>query len=341
MSAASVRASFEIIEDALSDRHRILAFTGGKGMSSLYEAEDAILGRKVAIKCVFFDASAGSKALEIQKTRFHRDAEVTSHLSHPAIVPIFDVVTKPASAFVVMAHIEGDTLHTVLEAKKRLGLSECIDVFSHVANGLDYIHDNGVIHRNVKPVNIIVKRPAGAALVDFSLAQAPTASRFTLPHRVSGTPSFMSPEQARGEAVDGRSDLFSFGCILFLCLAGVRPFQAKSPNDTMRLVMGPDPLPRVDWKQLGAPAALDGVFQKALAKNVGERFGSGAELIEALGAVAAESESASATVVLPPAAAEIREPLDPGELKMIGEEERALELSPTISDVLQGVLLSS
>ena len=204
MMAATDRASFEIIEDALSDRFRILAYTGGKGSSSLYEAEDVALGRRVGIKCVFFDASAGPDVLETQKTRFHREAEVTAQLTHPAIIPIFDVATKPASAFIVMAHIEGNTLQDLLRTGDHLGLSECIEFFSDVASCLDYIHGEGVVHRNVKPANIIVKRLAGTALADFSLAQTRTPSKFTLPARVSGTPSFMSPEQARGQAVDGR-----------------------------------------------------------------------------------------------------------------------------------------
>ena len=341
--AATDRASFEIIEDALSDRFRILAYTGGKGSSSLYEAKDLALGRRVGIKCVFFDASAGPDVLEMQKTRFHREAEVTAQLTHPAIIPIFDVTTKPASAFIVMAHIDGDTLRDLLQTGDHLGLSECVDLFSDVANCLDYIHGEGVVHRNVKPANIIVKRPAGAALADFSLAQTRTPSKFTLPSWVSGTPTFMSPEQARGQAVDGRSDLFSFGCILFLCLSGVKPFVGKNPNETMKLVMGPDPPRHVDWEQLGKPAELDGLFRKALAKDVDERFGSGAELIEALGALsasAADCESASATVVLVPPAPETPEPLDPKKLKTMREEERALEMSPSFSDVVQAVMLT-
>ena len=343
MTAATDRASFEIIEDALSDRFRILAYTGGKGLSSLYEAEDLALGRRVGIKCVFFDASAGPDVLEMQKTRFHREAEVTAQLTHPAIIPIFDVTTKPASAFIVMAHIDGDTLRDLLQSGDHLGLSECVDLFSDVANCLDYIHGEGVVHRNVKPANIIVKRPAGAALADFSLAQTRTPSKFTLPSWVSGTPTFMSPEQARGQAVDGRSDLFSFGCILFLCLSGFKPFVGKNPNETMKLVMGPDPPRHVDWEQLGKPAELDGLFRKALAKDVDERFGSGAELIDALRALsasAADRESPSAAVVLVPPAAETPEPLDPKKLKSVREEERALELSPRFSDVVQAVMLT-
>ena len=124
------------------------------------------------------------------------------------------MTTKPASAFIVMAHIDGDTLQNLLGSGDHLGISECVELFAPIANCLDYIHGQGVIHRNVKPANIIVKRPRGAALSDFSLAQTRTPSKFILPARVAGTPTFMSPEQARGEAVDGRSDLFSFGCIL-------------------------------------------------------------------------------------------------------------------------------
>ena len=340
MTVVPDRASFEIIEDALSDRYRILAYAGGKGLTSLYEAEDVTVGRKVKIKCVFFDASAGPEVLETQKTRFYREAEVTAQLTHPVIVPILDVTTKPASAFIVMAHVDGDTVHDLLGTGSRIGLSECIDLFSDVANCLDYIHGQGVVHRNVKPANIIAKRPAGAVLTDFSLAQTRTPSKFTLSTWVSGTPTFMSPEQARGEAVEGRSDLFSLGCVLFLCLAGVKPFLGENPNETMKLVIGPDPPRAIDWEQIGKPAALDGFFRKALAKNVDDRIRSGAELIEALRTVAADSESASATVSVPPAA-ETPEPVDPEKLKMIREEVRSLELSPDISDVLQGVALGS
>ena len=242
------------------------------------------------------------------------------------------MTTKPASAFIVMAHIDGDTLQNLLGSGDHLGISECVELFAPIANCLDYIHGQGVIHRNVKPANIIVKRPRGAALSDFSLAQTRTPSKFILPARVAGTPTFMSPEQARGEAVDGRSDLFSFGCILFQCFSGVKPFRGKNPNETMALIIGPDPPRQVDWETLGKPAALDGFFRRALAKDANERFASGAELIDAMSALAADSETASP---------ETLEPLDPEKLKMIREEERALELTPTISDVLQGVVLTS
>ena len=210
-----------------------------------------------------------------------------------------------------MAHIDGDTLQNLLGSGDHLGISECVELFAPIANCLDYIHGQGVIHRNVKPANIIVKRPRGAALSDFSLAQTRTPSKFILPARVAGTPTFMSPEQARGEAVDGRSDLFSFGCILFQCLSGVKPFRGKNPNETMALIIGPDPPRQVDWETLGKPAALDGFFRRALAKDANERFASGAELIDAMSALAADSETASP---------ETLEPLDPEKLKMIREE---------------------
>ena len=210
-----------------------------------------------------------------------------------------------------MAHIDGDTLQNLLGSDDHLGISECVELFAPIANCLDYIHGQGVIHRNVKPANIIVKRPRGAALSDFSLAQTRTPSKFILRARVAGTPTFMSPEQARGEAVDGRSDLFSFGCILFQCLSGVKPFRGKNPNETMALIIGPDPPRQVDWETLGKPAALDGFFRRALAKDANERFASGAELIDAMSALAADSETASP---------ETLEPLDPEKLKMIREE---------------------
>ncbi len=272
-----------------------------------------------------------------RRGQFYREAEVTAQLTHPAIIPIFDVTTKPASAFIVMAHVDGDKLHHLLQSGDHLELSECVKLFAHVANCLDYIHGQGVVHRNVKPANIIVKRPSGAALSDFSLAQTRSPSKFVVPAQVAGTPTFMSPEQARGEAVDGRSDLFSFGSILFLCLSGVKPFRGKNANETMALVKGPDPPRQVDWETLGKPAALDGFFQRALAKDADKRFLSGAEIIDALSALIADNETASSV----PPAPEILAPLDPEKLTMIREEERALELSPTISDVLQGVALTS
>ena len=361
MTVGTDQASFLVIEDALSDRYRILTRTGGEGLSSHYQAEDKTLGRIVAIKSVFFDPSVGPEMLEIQKTRFYREAEVTACLQHASILPIFDVVTKPASALIVMASVDGDRLQSVLAARKRLELSECIQVLSGIASGLDYVHKQSVVHRNVKPANIIITPSSGALLSDFSLAQTETPSQFVVGAKVVGTPSYMSPEQARGEKVEPRSDLFSLGCVLYECLTGTKPFRGKGRQAIFEKVLGPEPAPPVEWEGLGLPSSLDGVVRRALAKDPAERFETGAELVDALQAVAGELPSqptsepdefdSSATMLFQaPLAMPKQEseseaepelpPLDPAKVKMLVEDERPLELSPTISDVLQVVSMS-
>ncbi len=352
MTVGTEQASFLVIEDALSDRYRILTRTGGKGLSSQYEAEDRTLGRTVTIKSVFFDASAGPEILELQKTRFRREAEVTVGLEHSSILPIYEVITKPASAFIVMASVDGDRLQSVLAARKRLEPFECIQVLSGIATGLDYVHKRGVIHRNVKPANIIVTPSSTALLCDFSLAQTETPSQFVIPGSVVGTPSYMSPEQARGDKVEPRSDLFSLGCVLYECLAGTKPFRGESRQAIFERVLGPEPAPPVEWERLGLPSSLERVVQQAVAKNPAERFENGAALIDALRVAvgelpsqpASESDESdiSATMLFQaPAEMPMEEaeaeppPLDPAKVKMLVEDERPLELSPMISDVLQ------
>jgi serine/threonine protein kinase len=328
---------FQVIEDALDDRYKILEKIGGKGLSRVYKAKDNILERTVAIKSIFFNAFAPASQLEIEKTRFYREVEVTSQLQHPNIVTLHDVVTKPASAFIVMAFVEGENLRSLLASKKRLALPDCINIITEIAEGLDYAHGKKVIHRNVKPANITVKSSSGAALTDFSLALTEAPSKFNVAARIVGTPAYMSPEAARGEKLDARSDFFSLGCIFYECLAGVRPFRG-SPADVLEQVRGPKPLPPIDWERLGLPPELDPVIQKVLAKDPAQRFTSGAELIEALKAVPVNGARAATAVAEEP---ELPKPIDPEKLRMLQEEDRPLSLSSTISDDLQSASLSS
>jgi tetratricopeptide (TPR) repeat protein len=165
--------------------------------------------------------------------------------------------------------------------------------------------------------------------------------------QIVGTPAYMSPEQARGEPADARSDLFSLGCILYECLVGEKPFQGNGAEGILAQILSPDPPPTVDWKRIGLPAELDEVLHRVLAKTPSKRFSSGAELIEALQAVPANGAHPSAVSVgetSPPPRAEAEEPpqpLDPEKLKQLQEEERPLHLSATISDDLQAARLSS
>jgi serine/threonine protein kinase len=340
MSEASSVSSFgfQVIEDALDDRYKILEKIGGKGLTLVYKAKDNVLGRTVAIKSIFFNAFAPASQLELEKTRFYREVEVSSQLLHPNIVTLHDVVTKPASAFIVMAFVEGENLRSVLASKKRLELTQCIDIITDIAKGLDYAHEKKIIHRNVKPANITVKSSSGAALTEFSLALTDTPSKFNVAARIVGTPAYMSPEAARGEPLDARSDLFSLGCIFYECLAGVRPFRGKGPEGVLEHVKSPEPAPPLDWIRLGLPTELDPVIQKVLAKVPAQRFGSGAALIEALKAIPVNGAKTATTVL---EEAEPPKPIDPKKLRMLQEEERPLCLSSTISDDLQSASLSS
>ena len=180
-----------------------------------------------------------------------------------------------------MELVEGETLQARLRARGRLDLAETIRLLEQVASALDHAHANQVVHRDVKPANIMIEPSGQVKVMDFGIAKLETAANLTSTGLIMGTPNYMSPEQARGQKVDGRSDLFSLGCVLYECLTGTKPFQAESVSGILVKILTEEP-PPVDFRAAGLPSGVGAVLSRAMAKEPAARYASGAEMIEAL-----------------------------------------------------------
>jgi Protein kinase domain len=239
--------------------YRIVAKLGEGGMGEVYRAHDPALRREVAIKILATRLAAGDDG----QARFQREARVLASLNHPHIASVFGLVDEGGVRGLVMELVEGPTLDERL-ASGALPLREALACAARMAEALEAAHDKGIIHRDLKPGNIKLTRGGGIKVLDFGIAkvlsggddQVATATTMerTREGTVVGTAAYMSPEQARGEAVDTRTDIWAFGCVLFEMLAGRRAFDARTSADTLALVLKTDP----DWPRLPAgDRALD------------------------------------------------------------------------------------
>jgi tRNA A-37 threonylcarbamoyl transferase component Bud32 len=265
----------------LGDRYQPVARLGAGAFGEVFRARDALLGREVAVKRIRLDAFAEPLQLEEVKQRFVREAQVAARLHHPNIVMVHDIVTSGGTSLIVMELVEGETLQARLRARGRLDLAETIRLLGQVASALDRAHASQVVHRDVKPANIMIEPSGQVKVMDFGIAKLETAANLTSTGLIMGTPNYMSPEQARGLKVDGRSDLFSLGCVLYECLTGTRPFQAESVSGILVRILTEEPLP-VDFRAAGLPSGVGVVLSRAMAKEPSARYASGADMIEAL-----------------------------------------------------------
>ena len=271
-------------------RHEI----GRGAMGVVYEGYDPMIKRIVALKTIRADQLAGAAGPNVI-ARFRREAQAAGRLNHPNIVSIYEFGEDAGTWFIAMEKIEGRELKQCFETNERFTTADIVRIMSQVLDALDYSHRQGVIHRDIKPANIFLL-PGGVVKVgDFGIAHIET-SNLTQVGAVMGTPSYMSPEQIMGLPVDGRSDLFSAGVVLYQFLTGERPF-AGSATTTMQKVLKEDPLPPSSLN-VQAPAGMDAVVRKALAKRPEDRFQTAHEFADALRAAAPGVSAASADPTL-------------------------------------------
>ena len=263
------------------DRYQTVARLGAGAFGEVFRARDSVLGRDVAVKRIRLDAFAEPVLLEEVKQRFLREAQVAARLRHPNIVTVHDIVSSGSTSLIVMELVEGETLQSRLRTRERLDLPETLRVLEPVASALDHAHANQVVHRDVKPANIMIEPSGQVKVMDFGIAKLETAANLTSTGLIMGTPNYMSPEQARGVKVDGRADLFSLGCVLYECLTGTRPFRAESVSGILVKILTEEP-PPPDYRATGLPPELGAVLGRAMAKEPSARYESGARLIEAL-----------------------------------------------------------
>ncbi len=289
----------------LAGRYEVGDLIGRGGMAEVHIGYDTRLGRTVAIKILRADLARDPSF----QTRFRREAQAAAGLNHPAIVAVYDTGEDnfandagqvQSVPFIVMEYVEGHTVRDILKGDVAAPIDEAVEITSGVLSALDYAHHAGLVHRDIKPANVMLTPTGAVKVMDFGIARAlaDAGQTMTQTQAVVGTAQYLSPEQARGENVDARSDLYSAGCLLFELLTGRPPFTGDSPvSVAYQHVREEAPLPSVFASDV--PPALDRVVAKALRKNRDERYSSAQEFLADLQAAIGAAPASPASGVAP------------------------------------------
>jgi serine/threonine protein kinase len=274
-------------------RYEILKEIGKGSMGMVYQARDPHIDRLVALKVLRPDRVSSEEFMK----RFLKEAKAIGRLSHPNIVAVYDIGEDQGTAYIAEEYLEGMPLDQTME-KGRLSTQDIVAIGISVAETLDYAHRKGIVHRDVKPSNIIVLPNKHIKLTDFSIAHIEDSESTvqTQAGEILGTPAYMSPEQVLGQAVDGRSDLFSLGVVLYELATGERPFKGSSLTAIFRAITTASP---AQFSKLKSPAphGLERVIMKSLAKDPGKRYSNGLQMAEALRSCCGEITDEQETVI--------------------------------------------
>ncbi|MEQ1911361.1 MAG: serine/threonine-protein kinase [Vicinamibacterales bacterium] len=249
-------------------RYQVLERVGKGGMGVLYRGFDPVLDREVAIKLMLADFTEDAEQM---RPRFYREARAAAKLNHRNIVTIFEFAEESNVPYIVMEFLRGTSLGARMSGSPRLSLDDKLSIVGQLCDGLSYAHEQGVVHRDVKPDNVFVLEDGTVKLLDFGIAKL-TASNLTLQGDVLGSASYMSPEQvSQSESVDGRADVFSAGVVLYELLTGHKPFQAETPTAVILKILRDPPTP-IGTYVSGLPPALCSLVNTALSKDPADRF---------------------------------------------------------------------
>jgi serine/threonine-protein kinase len=249
-------------------RYEILEEIGRGAMGTVYKARDPLLDRALALKTLSIDLEGDD--FESFERRFYREARSAGRLSHPNIVTIHDVGKSDGLAYIAMEFLQGRSLRTMLDLGIVFPPDRVADIAAQIADGLAFAHDNGVVHRDIKPANIMVLDRGPIKIMDFGIALLPTGSA-TLTGNVFGSPKYMSPEQIVGQPVNGRTDTFSLGAVLYEMLTGFAPFWGGDLDTVFFQVINEMPTPPSS-RNKRIPAAFDTIVAKAMAKHPDDRY---------------------------------------------------------------------
>ena len=258
-------------------RYNIIAELGKGAMGVVYKATDPNIGRTVAVKTTRIDTQ-GIASDDLLR-RFQNEARSAGTLSHPNIVTIYDAGEENGVFYIAMEYLEGETLDALLLRHRSLPVETAIEIVRPVCAALDYAHSHGVIHRDIKPANIMLSTGGAVKVMDFGIAKA--GGSMTATGTVLGTPNYMSPEQVKGKHIDGRSDLFSVGVLLYELLTGEKPFDGQNITTIIYKIVSEEPIPPRELDVTIHPG-LSAVVTKALAKAPDGRYQTGADLVEDL-----------------------------------------------------------
>jgi TonB family protein len=263
-------------------RYQITGALGFGAMGAVYKAFDPLIKRTLAIKTIRLDIPPGSPQHRAFKERFYQEARISGTLSHPNIVTLFDIGEENEVPFLAMEFVEGKTIGAVLEEGTRFKPERVVALVSQVAAALDYAHSRGVVHRDIKPTNLILSDVDKVKVTDFGIAKL-ADTEITHSGALLGTPSYMSPEQAMGEKLDGRSDIFSLGVVAFEMLSGQQPFPGANVTSILYKLVHVDPVEPADLEMNGlVPQKWREVFHKVLAKKPENRYQTASAFVEDL-----------------------------------------------------------
>jgi len=265
-------------------RYEIIEELGRGAMGAVYRAKDPAMDRIVALKTIISAALASDENGEFRE-RFFREARAAGALTHPGIVPVFDVGEHEGQPFLVMEYVDGRTLAKVYDKGERLNLDRMCEIGQKIAEALGYAHQRGVVHRDIKPANILltsreaygIERPK---IADFGIAKL-TESEMTMTGKMLGTPAFMPPEQFTGAQVDGRADIFSLGVVLYWMATGEQPFPGGSLSTVLYKVVHTEPVPPRKLNP-ALPARFESIILKCMEKNPSARYETGEDLAREL-----------------------------------------------------------
>src|SRR3984957_19692970 len=275
-----------VLGTLLGGRYRLDAQIGRGGMSTVYRAFDTVLERPVAIKRMHREIAAESDQLE----RFRREARSVARLNHPHIVTVIDAGEEPSedslepgvgTPYIVLEYVEGETLKQLIRGEGPLEITEAIAYAIEIARALGAAHERQIVHRDVKPQNVLIGEEGGAKITDFGIARTLTEEGLTVAGRVLGTTDYVSPEQALGQSVTGQSDLYSLGVVLFEMLTGDVPFHGPSPVAVaMKHVR--EEVPDIQLLRPEVSAATAAVVERAVSKDLDRRYHDAAEMLKDL-----------------------------------------------------------
>ncbi len=250
-------------------RYEVLGELGQGAMGVVYKAKDPLIDRVVAIKTINLSLAMDEK--EEYEGRFYQEAKAAGRLNHPNIVTIYDVGKSGNVAYIAMELLEGRELRDIMNEGALLPIDQVLNIVAQVAQGLAYAHEHGIVHRDVKPSNIMVIRDGHVKITDFGIARMASSSVRTQTGMVLGSPKYMSPEQVMGKSIDQRSDIFSLGVMLYEMLTGQAPFDGENVNAIMYQTLNAVP-PPPNMMNPAIPEMVNFIVAKALAKGVEDRY---------------------------------------------------------------------